>query len=104
MRKIEIQMNQAVQSGTDFSQANTSVSHHEGVAIVRLHGSKIAEVGDDFITLFDGGYQSTTTKSRLNALMAEFCSPGENVFQKAYQWFIRANGVTIPFESGVTLR
>ena len=104
MRKIEIQMNRAVQSGTDFSLANTSVSHHEGVAVVRLHGNKIAEVGDDFITLFDGGYQSTTTKSRLNALMAEFCSPGENVFQKAYQWFLKANGVTIPFESGVTLR
>ena len=104
MRKIEIQMNQAVQSGNDFSLANTSVHHHEGVAIVRLHGSKIAEIGDDFMTLFDGGYQSTTTKSRLNALMQEFCSPGEGVFQKAYQWFLKANGVTIPFESGVTLR
>ena len=103
-RKIEIQMNQAVQSGKDFSKANTSVHHHEGVAIVRLHGNKIAEVGDDFITLFDGGYQSNTTKSRLNALMNEFCSPGEGVFQKAFQWFLTANGVTIPFESGVTLR
>ena len=104
MRKIEIQMNQAVQSGTDFSQANTSVHHHDGVAVVRLYGSKIAEVGDDFITLFDGGYRTTTTKSRLNALMNEFCSPGEGVFQKAYQWFLTANGATIPFESGVTIR
>ena len=104
MRKIEIQMNQAVQSGTDFSLANTSVHHHEGVAVVRLYGSKIAEVGDGFITLFDGDYRSNTTKARLNALMQEFCSPGECVFQKAYQWFLTANGVTIPFESGVTLR
>ena len=104
MRKIEIQMNAAVQSGTDFRLANTSVSHDNGVAVVRLHGNKIAEIGDDFMTLFDGGFQSTTTKSRLNALMQEFCSPGEGVFQKAYQWFLKANGVTIPFESGVTLR
>jgi hypothetical protein len=104
MRKIEIQMNQAVQSGEDFNLDNTSVHHHEGVAIVRLYGSKIAEVGDGFITLFDGDYKSSTTKSRLNALMAEFCSPGEGVFQKARQWFLKANGVTIPFESGVTLR
>ena len=102
-RKIEIAMNQAVQSGKDFTKANTSVHHHEGVAIVRLHGSKIAEVGDGFITLFDGGWQTTTTKSRLNALMAEFCSPGEGVFQKAYQWFIKANGVTVPFQSGMKL-
>ena len=103
MRKIEIQMNQAVQSGSDFSQANTTVHHHEGVAVVRLHGSKIAEVGDGFITLFDGDYQSNTTKSRLNALMQEFRSPGEYVFQKAYQWFIKANGVTVPFQSGIKL-
>ena len=103
MRTIEIKMNAAVQSGTDFRLANTTVSHHEGVAVVRLHGNKIAEVGDDFITLFDGGWQSTTTKSRINALMAEFCSPGECVFQKAYQWFIKANGVTVPFQSGMKL-
>ena len=102
-RKIEIAMCSAVQSGKDFSQANTSVHHHEGVAVVRLHGNKIAEVGDDFITLFDGGWQTTTTKSRINALMAEFCSPGEGVFQKAYQWFIKANGVTIPFQNGIKL-
>ena len=103
MRTIEIKMNQAVQSGTDFRLANTSVSHHEGVAVVRLHGNKIAEIGDDFMTLFDGGYQSKTTKSRINALMAEFCNPGECVFQKAYQWFIKANGVTVPFQSGMKL-
>jgi len=102
-RKIEIEMNRAVQSGKDFCKANTTVHHHEGVAIVRLHGSKIAEVGDDFITLFDGGYQSNTTKSRLNALMEEFCSPGERVFQKAFQWFIKVNGMTIPFQSGMKL-
>lgn len=103
MRKIEKAMNKAVQSGTNFSQANTSVSHHEGVAVVRLHGNKIAEVGDGFITLFDGGWQSNTTKARLNALLQEFCSPGECVFQKAYQWYLKANGVTVPFQSGMTL-
>ena len=102
-RKIEIAMCSAVQSGSDFSQANTSVSHNDGVAVVRLHGNKIAEVGDDFITLFDGGWQSVTTKSRLNALMAEFCSPGERVFQKAFQWMIKVNGITVPFQSGMKL-
>jgi len=103
-RKIEIQMNRAVQSGVDFSKANTSVHHHDGVAVVRLHGNKIAEVGDGFITLFDGGWQTTTTKSRLNALLQEFSAPADGVFQKAYQWFLRVGGVTVPFESGTTLR
>ena len=103
MRKIEVSMNRAVQSGTDFRLANTTVSHHEGVAIVRLHGNKIAEIGDDFMTLFDGGWQSTTTKSRLNALLAEFGHDGERVFQKAFNWFIQQDGGPVPFFSGMRL-
>jgi hypothetical protein len=102
-RKIEIQMNAAVQSGTNFSKANTTVSHHEGVAIVRLHGNKIAEVGEDFMTLFDGGYQSNTTKSRLNALLAEFGHDGERVFAKAFNWFVQQDGGPVPFFSGMRL-
>ena len=38
-----------------------------GCVFVFLHGNKIAEIGDDSLTLFDGGWQSNTTKSRLNA-------------------------------------
>ena len=69
MRKIEAQMNAAIAQGRDWQSANTSVhfNDEEGVAIVRLHGNKIAEIGEGFITLFDGGWQTTTTKSRLNA-------------------------------------
>ena len=102
-RKIETEMNAAVQSGKQFCKANTAVYHHEGVAIVRLHGNKIAEIGDDWMTLFDGGYQSTTTKSRLNALLAEFGHDGERVFQKAFQWFIQQEGGPVPFFSGMRL-
>ena len=41
------------------------------------------------MTIFDGGWQSNTTKSRLNALCSEFCIAGEGVFQKNFQWFVR---------------
>ena len=54
-----------------------------------LHGNKIAEIGDDYMTIFDGGWQSNTTKSRLNALCDEFCVDGEGVFQKDFKWFVR---------------
>ena len=106
MRKIERQMNAAIQSAADWQSGNTSVhfNEEEQVSIVRLHGNKIAEIGDDFMTIFDGGWQTVTTKSRLNALFSEFCNPGEGVFQKAYQWFVNVNGQTVPFESGMVLR
>jgi hypothetical protein len=91
MRKIEKQMCDAIQANIDWQSANTSVHFdpETGVSVVRLHGNKIAEVSDTDMTIFDGGWQTTTTKSRLNALCQEFCIAGEGVFQKNYQWFVR---------------
>ena len=91
MRKIEQQMNDAVANNKDWQSANTSVHYCEenGESIVRLHGNKIAEISDNDMTIFDGGYQSTTTKSRLNALCQEFCVAGEGVFQKDFAWYVR---------------
>jgi hypothetical protein len=89
MRKIETQMCQAIQSNLDWKSGNTQVITIEGVSFVYLHGNQIATIDDDTMTIFDGGYQSTTTKSRLNALCDEFCIAGEGVFQKNYKWFVR---------------
>ena len=91
MRKIEQQMCSAVQSNKDWQSANTSVHFdpETGISIVRLHGNKIAEVSDNDMTIFDGGWQSNTTKSRLNALCTEFCVSGEGVFQKDFAWYVR---------------
>ena len=56
MRKIEQQMNDAVANNKTWQSANTSVHYNEenGVSVVRLHGNKIAEIGDDFLQIFDG--------------------------------------------------
>ena len=91
MRKIEQQMCAAVQKNINLQSVNTSVHFNEesGVSVVRLHGNKIAEVSDNDMTIFDGGWQTVTTKSRLNALCEEFCIAGEGVFQKDFQWFVR---------------
>ena len=91
MRKIEKQMCAAVQSNKDWQSGNTSVHFdpETGISVVRLHGNKIAEVSDNDMTIFDGGWQTVTTKSRLNALCEYFCVDGEGVFQKDFQWFVR---------------
>ena len=90
MRKIEKQMCAAVQSNKNWQSGNTAVyfDPETGVSIVRLHGNKIAEIDDTSMTIFDGGWQSHTTKSRLNALCDEFCITGEGVFQKNFQWYV----------------
>ena len=84
-------MNAAITDNRDWKCANTEVLADAGAgcSFVFLHGNKIAEVGDNFIRLFDGGWQSNTTKSRLNAILAEHGIAGECVFQKNFEWFIR---------------
>ena len=108
MRKIETLMNVAISNNNEYwSKANTSVETIDGVSYVRLHGNLIAEVDDNGIKLYDGGWQSNTTKSRLNAILTEHGIAGEGVFQKDFQWFIRLyNGTEFfvtEFRSGMRL-
>ena len=113
MRKIESEMIAAIKNNQDWQSANTSVHFNEetGASIVRLHGNKIAEVGDDYLTLFDGDHQTKTTKSRLNAILGEFgytCgTKREYVFQKQFEWFVNYFNVkadqieVVPFVDGM---
>lgn len=89
MRKIEQQMCDAIQNNKDWKLKNTQVITIDGVSFVYLHGNQIATIDDDSMTIYDGGWQSTTTKSRLNALCDYFCVAGEGVFQKDFKWFVR---------------
>jgi hypothetical protein len=89
MRKIEQQMCAAIQANKNWKSGNTEVVTMDGVSFVYLHGNKIAMVDDTTMTIFDGGWQSNTTKSRLNALCSEFCISGEGVFQKDFAWYVR---------------
>ena len=115
MRKIEQQMIDAINNNQDWQSANTSVhyDHSSGASRVYLHGHKIAEVGDDYLTLFDGDHQTKTTKSRLNAILGEFgytCgTKREYIFQKQFEWFvnyfnIKSNQIeVVPFVDGMIL-
>lgn len=107
MRKIESQMNAAISESKDWKNANTEVTNIDGVSYVYLHGNLIAEVDNNGIKLYDGGWQSNTTKSRLNAILSEHGISGEGVFQKNFEWFIRLyNGTeffTTKFTSGMRL-
>ena len=93
MRKIESEMIAAVKGDINWKKDNTSVVIEDGISKVYLHGNLIAEIDDVSLKLYDGGWQSNTTKSRLNALLSEFgytCgTQREYVFQKQFEWFIK---------------
>ena len=103
MRKIETQMNAALANSKSWQSGNTSVHFNEenNTSVVRLHGNKIAVLGEDFLEIFDGGWQTTTTKSRLNAIINEFCNGvTDGVYQRNFQWYIKDNNVERDFENG----
>jgi len=93
----------AIKNNKDFKVANTEVISCTNVTDVYLHGHLIARIGETWIELFDGGWQTKTTKSRLNAILSAFGMDGECVFQKNFQWFVNYNGSPIPFFSGMRL-
>ena len=101
MRKVEQQMNEAILYRKDFFKGNTSVENYitetgAREAVVKLHGNHIATVGDT-LQICDAGWQTVTTKSRLNALCNEFAE-GCYVFQKNFDWFLGdADGNVLPF-------
>ena len=112
MRKIETQMNNAIKSKKNWAGSNTSViTEDDGGTIgaeshVYLHGNHIATYTHKIkeLQLFDGGWQSNTTKSRLNALCYEFAM-GFGVFQKNWNWFVGdfQNKTVKDFTDGITV-
>jgi len=94
MRTIEREMLFAIYQRKDWRKDNTEVQviycGHTLPEIerinIKLHGNHIATIEKETVTINDTGWQTTTTKSRLNALLGEFCNAG--IYQSKYKWFI----------------
>ena len=105
MRKIEQQMISAVKDCKDWRNDNTEVlySPSRKVSCVYLHKNLIATISKDEVEIYDGGWQSNTTKSRLNALINGLCDGRMfGVFQRNFDWYIKDGVVTQEFEHGYT--
>ena len=99
-------MNQAMRYFRPFSSSNTTVVQNDRDMDVFLHGNHIAtlcKISMD-LRIFDGGWQSNTTKSRLNALLQEFAD-SYKVIQKDFTWYVvdSYDNSRVPFWSGMTL-
>ena len=106
MRKIERQMNFAISNKADWSSSNTRVEYNNlsNCSSIYLHGHQIAVVDHNLkaVKLSSCGYETTTTKSRLNAILDEV-KYGCRVFQKNWDWFVSYNDQTASFWDGMIL-
>ena len=106
MRKLEQQMNSALLRKTNWAGSNTTVTYNEftNCSSILLHGHQIATLDhhSNALKLSSCGYQTNTTKSRLNALLDEF-KYGCKVFQKNWDWYLQNNNQTVDFWDGMIL-
>ena len=106
MRKIERAMNFAISNKGNWSSSNTQVSYNESTncSSVFLHGHNIATVdhSTNAVKVSSCGWQTVTTKSRLNAILSEV-KYGCSVFQKQWNWYVSFRGQTQDFMDGMIL-
>ena len=104
MRQIEREMLSAIKLGKCWRKANTEVFTNDNLAsLVYLHGNHIATVTYNKVSIFDGGYQSNTTKSRLNAIIKSLCDGYMcGVYQHQFEWFITDGKFVHQFSNGYT--
>lgn len=90
MRKIEAAMNDAILKCQDWRSGNTEVTYspERKASYVMLHGHHIATIGETFVEVYSCGYKTATTKSRLNAILAEHGIAGECIIQRNFKWFV----------------
>ena len=99
-------MNFAVSNKGNWCGSNTQVTYNENTncSQIRLHGHHIATFCHETraVKIDSCGYETVTTKSRLNALLEEV-KFGCRGFQKNFDWFVNYNNQTTLFRDGMIL-
>lgn len=98
-------MNKAIAQRKSWKLDNTRVEYDskKSISQVYLHNNKIAEIGENFVTVFHCGWKTNVTKSRLNAILRMNGKGNEGIYQKDFVWFISYDDKVEEFNSPVTL-
>ena len=95
MRKVEAQMLRLMERrATGNAGSNTTVFTDNDITRVYLHGNKIAELDEQGrVWVSDAGWQTVTTKSRLNAIINYFLDGTKTgIMQSNYDWYLYDQG------------
>lgn len=93
MRKIEQEMLDASDDNVAYwKKDNTRVETPEDgwSTYVYLHDNQIADIcmKTDTMLISDCGWQTSTTKSRLNALLQWYTPNGTHIYQRKHRWYL----------------
>ena len=76
----------------------TTITTDNGTTEVVYHSTKVVKFNSETITLNTGGWDTTTTKRRMNQVSDTY-GLEYRVFQKNWDWFVEFNGKTLPYNS-----
>ena len=97
MRKITKEAISAFLSCKPFREGNDEVRVNLNWCGLYLHGNLIAEKRGKEITICDCGWQTSTTKERLNGLLSELGH--KKIYQNDFSWFLEFQGTIHRIES-----
>lgn len=78
----------------------TKVYEDGGYTRVKYHFTDVVTFNDSVINLDTGGWESVTTKARMNQASRQF-NLDFSVYQRNYKWFVDFKGETIEFKNGM---
>lgn len=84
------------------SGRSTDIYTDENGTHVTYHGTRVVSFNDKEITLRSGGWQSYTTKARMNQAANQF-NLKFSVYQERSTWFVNWRGTTTLFRDGMVL-
>ena len=82
----------------------TKVSTEHGISSVQYHHTVVFEYNrnDHSLTLRSGGWETVTTKTRINQACNVF-GLDVQVYQEDYEWFVQCGDKTYSFQNGMVL-
>ena len=81
----------------------TSVRQEGSDTVIRYHETDVVRFNADRIILDTGGWQTVTTKVRMNQAAHQY-GLGYSVYQKDFRWYVEYQGKTLPFERRMELK
>lgn len=86
MRKITEEAVECFLNAVEYRKGNTVIEYTEKGTAMVLHGRVIAYKEGSAILLMDAGWQTNTTKERLNGILRMTNHGG--IYQRKGEWFI----------------
>lgn len=80
----------------------TNIVNLEGLTSVVYHNTAVVQFNDKKIILNSGGWETATTKSRMNQTSNQY-NLGFDVYQVNFTWYVNYKDDVIPFVDGMEL-